>query len=348
MRKHAAIAIGFTTGCSLLGSTDGLSGPPADDAGVHASADGGVVDAPPPLADGEAHDATFGTAVVLSSGQLGPGAIAVNGTHVFFTNVEGATIGSVPKEGGKPTLVSVGGGGPPGDIFADPYSAVWLAANEGNEPFWSIDLTVPDSTAKSIGISPVQNATFVRGSHNSLGYFALYRSFGSWGATLYVKQSKTWTGADVGLGIPRAAVVDGLAAYVAVDSTIVVVPASAQSTVLCADQAVMDLAQDEQMLFWLTADGFVRSLAKSATGCTPVNLADNQGGLTQLTTDDANVYFTSSGVGAGSGVVSMVAKAGGLVTTLARNLNGPRGLAVDASGVYVAVHDDGNVIKIPR
>lgn len=110
------------------------------------------------------------------------------------------------------------------------------------------------------------------------------------------------------------------------------------------------LTVDLGNLYWAnylgdSSGGTPRIMTVDRTGATaPVVLADGQAGPTMVAQFGTHVYWTNN-VG---GTVMRVPKTGGLVEELASGQQAPAGLAVDTTAIYWVNRDDGMVMALAR
>jgi hypothetical protein len=203
----------------------------------------------------------------------------------------------------------------------------------------------------SFGNMPANAPKVVHAAEDAASYFVAYQYFAQAGIARLQKSTPQWfpvTTKENSTFSSLAA--DGLRVYVGTpDDVEVTSVAGGTLEVFAANQkAPTDLATDETHVYWLTASGEVVRLAKDKPGGAPEVLAAGQPALARLVLDGPLVHFTLGGGAVGDGAVRTVPKVGGAVKELARGLRGPAGLAVDATGLYVAVHDDGTVLRLAR
>jgi hypothetical protein len=337
----AIVATILAAGCSLFANTDRLSGsidPPTLDGGDSSIGSDGSIDS----ADAK----PFGELIVLASGQLGPSAIGLLGENVYFTNTDGNTVGVVPKAKGSVQTFAVAGGTPALDVFPNAKGIVWLKATNSLEALW--EMGRDGGTPHAIGVTPTNNARYVRAAEDGVSYVVAYVDYWRWGIVRLQKSGDVWSNVLQADGGVHAIASDGLFSYASVDNNIIAVDGAGVTTTFASKQPpTPDISTDADSVFWLTADGHVYRLDKKDAGGTPVELARDQAGLARIALFGENVYFTVGGA-MKDGRVRCVPKRGGPIAELAHGLGGPIGIAVDDSGAYVAVHDDGTIVRIPR
>jgi hypothetical protein len=149
---------------------------------------------------------------------------------------------------------------------------------------------------------------------------------------------------------------DGSSVYVAVVAQILAQSAvGGEPTVFYSgDQPIVDVIVDETYVMWVTASGQLMAQTKTA-GAASLTLATGITSPWRLAQLDQNIYWTSLGVGPGTGSIESVAKpvagsppdASTPVRVIAQNQSTPRGLFVDGSGIYWTNTGDGTVRMIP-
>jgi hypothetical protein len=331
----ALLAGGVAAGCFDLDPLTAGRGSVADGGDPVNDAGPGGGDASPDAADGGPR---FGAPVTLATGQPGPRSVALDATHVYWTNYEGGTLAKVPKGGAPAPTILVTGEVNPRDVLVDAVRLFWLSRSSDMRSS-SIDGTSPGDFAYMGGAArltadPV--AFYAVGDRPSM--FRRLKTAGPATETL-LPNGSTYT----------AIASDGANTFVGSSRGVLAGPTGTVPTPFAPNEgAINDLVADATTVYWITASGRLAKLDADKMGQTPVLLTDKQNGGIRLALDAANVYWTAAGAGAGDGKVRAIPKAGGAVTELAGGLNEPFGIAVDASGVYWANHGDGTLMKVTR
>lgn len=131
--------------------------------------------------------------------------------------------------------------------------------------------------------------------------------------------------------------------------------ATRAASVVAQGEGATAIALDDGFLFWTTADGRIRSAARTGATVGP-SVVDVATGLPEpaALAPDANgamLYFTARGTAAAGyadGVVGKVPKGGGAVTLLARGQARPEGIVVTETHVYWANNGDGSIRRVPK
>jgi len=344
-RSHRVVVSSIATACVVLG-TAGLAacfdlsgaGPAPDGAGVDASAPDGAADSSPAGEAGNEAGMPLGALVKVADGQTGARFVALSTTEVYWSTGAGSIV-AAPRSGGalRPVVQSAG----VLDIFIDGPRVVW-GSNANND--------VAIAYANTDGTGP--------GSYYGTGGGGLTRiavdSVAFWGARdiNLVRAPRTGspsTFAQAGTGKVIGLAADGLAVYFFDTETIYRAPGGLNATIFQAKEVPVDIAVDEKSVFWLNGTGTIMRLDKDKAGLeAPKPLTEGIGGLARMALDGDTLYFTAGGSVAGKGKVGAVPKAGGPVTEIAADQNGPFGIAVDATGVYWANYGDGTVMGRKR
>jgi hypothetical protein len=300
LRFVLALSLGGTgTAC---GARSQLVGP------TTSSVDGGVGNIDAPTSDGTSSNpdaactASLASALaILATNQHSPGAIAVDSTYVYWTDIDAAE-GVLPGTG-RVMRVSKCGGPPITLASAGMDEAVGIALDE-TSIYWTVD-----------SLSNAMSGSVVRLAKDG-------------GAPITLASGMFQQ--------PSYIVVDATNAYwsnfgsSSTDGTVMKMPLEGGDVVTVASsQAGIDgLTEDATSLYWI-AHGVVR-IAKA--GGTPLTLAPagTNGEGNVLAVDATNVYWTQ----ALEGLVLSVAVDGGGITTLASDQPQAASLAVDATNVY--------------
>jgi hypothetical protein len=250
-------------------------------------------------------DKTGGSVVVLASGQELPGGLAMNATHLFWSNAStgpNGTIMSVPKTGapdaGAPTLL------------ASEQIIPLAVAVLGSRVYWTNavnNVGVVSAVDAQGGVVEViaDNQDFPTGiAADTTGVY--------------------WVNHDGGQ-------------LMALD--FLTVPA--QIRVLASDLVQpAGLTLDTTNVYWSELAGNIRKKSK-LDGSTSVLLADQQGLPLSVAVDGIHVYWTDNA----KGVIARTSTAGGTVETVASGQNGPMYVAVDNLSVYWTNGGDGTIMR---
>jgi len=258
----------------------------------------------------------------LATGQDGAFALAVDDTNVYFTAIYAEVVGRVAKAGGS--VETLFAGAPRGFIFVDDTHAYISAGVEFSTflnrfpktgPFVETEV-VSQFSANRFAFDD-ERAFWSDASHQQIGSVP---KAGGTATTLATGQVKCFA-----LAVNTTTVFWGLFDA----EEIRAVPKSGGTPFLVVSGAGKPaaMAADDTHLYWITPDGVHRA---TFAGSSHEILAAVPSGLTSLTIDDANVYFSSLS----DGYVKAVSKNGGEVRTYATGLSDSFGLAVDDDAVY--------------
>jgi hypothetical protein len=337
--RAAAVVISTGAVACSLAALDGYSEPGPDPGPLPADAasDRGVAE------DGGGTGAT-----VLASGLQNPYALAIDATNVYFTtNFPGGAVYRCPKTGcgGAPSEIAGNQGGP---------HALALA---GERLFWAnVDEGAVRCRALAAGAQP-NVVTASKLAHtlaftNDRLYFDdgppldIIRGYTEWSSDGCV-QSSTTASVD-GQPSARALVMVGLHAFwiahgeVRTCELTADCPASGVQSLASAPSA-RSLAIDAFDVFFTNDDGTIQRVSR-AGGQAPVVLASGLTaplGIAVL----GDVFFTTTG---STPMVARVAKNGGPVTVLTRDVKRPLSIAADPTHVYFTDVDDGSVKRVTR
>ncbi len=350
--------------CSVIANFDGLVVEPAPcaDGGCDGSvqADGSLADdgGPMPMEDaGPLPDATASTdagpdapcvdscnaPILLASGSA-PAYVAVNQTHVYYTDSSAGTIRRVPIGGGSPQTIASGELSP-WVIAIDASYVYWTS----NEAYSSVGQATLDGGMKS-PLAPMQpyprgvavDSSYVYWSNesgNDAGPAGVVRAFFDGGGLLQVAVAAEpkdvvaaagyvyW--ADATAGTVNRALSDG----------------TMPTTIASGESSPWGLAVSNGRVFWTnyTATGTVKSKALAALGAAPTVHATGQHAPRAVVADANSVYWTNEDDGT---IRKAALTAGARVITLVAGEQAPHGIALDATYVYYAAHGGGRVMKV--
>jgi hypothetical protein len=296
--------------------------------------------------------------VILAAGQSMPYAIAIDETHVYWTNygdsvdVEGS-IARVPKVGGEPTTLVSGPLAQPNSIVVDGSDVYW--SNYGSGTIARVSKVGGSPIILAVGQSFASNVRVLGDDIFWLKYVGSH----------LIMRASAWDGGNV-------------------------------ATVVSANEPITGFAIDNSSVIWLNWNQ-QEVLKSPLAGGTPVVIASNQGSPRTVVVDANNAYWITEGpyyTGAimqgplngayppitlvpqlpesdqprrsialddnfaywtdrgkhlqSNGRVARVPIGGGDVEVLASTQASPVGIAVDDSAVYWTNVDDGTVRKLMK
>jgi sugar lactone lactonase YvrE len=278
--------------------------------------------------------------VALASGCDQPDQVAVDGTSVYWTEVSGGSVSTVPKGGGPASALASGQGSPYG-IALDATSVYWTTNED-------------DGAVVKIGKSGAGLTTLATGQNQpagiAVGGSTVYWTNSAFGEPGYVLDMGSSGGSIITLGqgeSPVGIAVNGSALYWANEgsgpSTGSVMRyafnGSAAVTLAGSLNAPSAIALDSSNVYWVTEDGF--AMKAPLTGGLVTTLASQQNDPLAIATDGTSVYWTNNG----DGSVVKVGVNGGATTTIATGSGNMGGIAVDATSVYWAAYTSGTIMK---
>lgn len=335
-------------GAGVVSGAGGSGGPGGDGFGGK----GGSAGAGGLGEGGEAGEGGAGGSVptLIATGQLSPRAVAVDSTHVYWSNYgtfpeANGSIMKAPKNGGAATPLVAGLTGPTAitidasNVFCVVYNAnhVIKVPKAGGGPTivgtggYSTDIAVNATHfywnrfdgAAAVMRYPVTQAgspIAVLSGLDSISQFEIDATSTYW--------------IDYGAGtINRAALAGGGIEVIA-----------------SGQYFPSALAVDASNAYWKTNDGMIAKV--QLTGGTPVVLATAQEALTaqdSMAVDGARVYWADAGdYPQSNGRIMAVAVGGGAPIEMAGGQARPMGVAVDVTHVYWASVADGTIWRAPK
>jgi hypothetical protein len=281
------------------------------------------------------------TPVVLADGQGTPWAIAVDGTHVYWSVwTNPGRIRRVPRDGGLVQTLATSEALPDGLALTSSH-VVW--ANTGGDTIRTVPLNggaVETLATVSAGSKPAGVA--VSDTH------AFWTNWSTGNVQRVALTGGTPEDLSTGNSLPHRIATDGIYVWWTNigDNAVRRVDTGGGGGISVADgqDAALGVAIDSANVYWTNqgdraisrssfANGAITVLAEAAT--TPAGIA----------VDDTYVYFTE---GHPTGSVSRVLKTGGTPETLATNQGSPLYIAVDAVSVYWTNREAGQVMRLAK
>lgn len=342
--RYSAVASGACTisGCLLLTNLSDLSG--GEGVGLDASAADVVfaVDVADGSSAADASSVTFGEPETLARDEPGVVGIGVDTAAIYWTNQATQTLTKLAKGGGAASIVLVNTKGPPTDLVVDPAGLSWIELT----PNAGFQRAKNDGSA----VTSIDGHVIVRLVGAGGRWLAASRSADT--VTWYVSVRDTTLvqigGVRSGTAVITAMTFDGTFVYLHAGGQILRgPPRDGSAEEVFATDVATDMISDGEKVYWLGSDGAVRALATASPGGEPAVLATGFVGLSRVVLDDA-LYVTASGLAPRSGKVVRIAKDGSSLEELATGLASPKGIAVDATGVYWVNTDDGTIMRLAR
>ncbi len=319
------------------GSGGGASG------GVKGTPDGGVV-----ACNGSVTSA--GRCLVrLATGQGFPGAVAIEGTNVYWVNDTGGEIMTVPVDGGTPVALATGENVSEA-LAVDGTNAYW------SEPTLSFLRSVPLSGGTASTLAPTGDEAL--GLTLGAGYVYWVTLTGNVGRVPVGGglPETIATGRPASTSYPAGIAVDNDSVYwggvtATTDGSggltklgvLLKMPRDGGSiATLASDPSTTmgGVVVNATNVYWSTHDS-IMTAALNGTGHTVV--ASGLGGAVQIAIDDTNVYWADGF----NGQVAAAPLSGGATTVLASGEFSALGVAVDALSVYWTVgNGSGTVSKV--
>ena len=275
--------------------------------------------------------------VVVASNRARPSGIALDGTHIYWTN--SATSGSVMKvalAGGKPMTVAASQASPDG-IAVDGKSLYWTSSSGSVT-------SAPVEGGKTTPVASKQDQPTAIAAQNGAVYWVNQTGSGS---VMKAKAGDAPKAIATGLNMPCGVAVDdqnvyytsygsGTLSRVGLDGGKPALMASAQSF-------PCNVAVHGDSVFWVNTGKPSAVMKLSLAGGEAKALASDIAAPSGVATDGKHVYWTTTDKG---GAVLRVSVAGGKPETLAKGVGNPAAIAV-AQGVLVfADYSGGDVYKI--
>jgi len=285
---------------------------------------------------------------VIASGQSTPTNVALDDTHLYWTNqVPGGAVMRVPRLGGTAEMVATKTK-TPGGLAVDGSSVFWSEFESGGS-IWRLDKSDVGDASKAVELHTGQGTSLTLIADGTRVFWVTPGTVRS-----VFKTGGGYVQLADGQGTP-AGLVSGLGfVFWTNTSTGTVVGTSLSDldagikTLASGQSYPSGLAADISNLYWANhmadADGGLpRIMAVSRTGSVaPKVLADDQAGPIGVAQRGTYVYWTNN-VG---GTVMRVLKTGGAAEELASGQQAPGGIAVDSTAIYWVNRDDGNVMAL--
>ncbi len=237
-----------------------------------------------------------GTPMIIASGQLGPGNLAVNSTHAYWISTD--SVMTVQLDGGGlATLWTSPSGGSLSALTTDSTSIYVIANNTTNSDGSVMKMQLD-------GGNPVPLASgqiYGEGLAVDSNYLYFLQAIPSKGCPCNVMK----------------VLLDG-----------------GGLTTLAASQSAYSFAVDSTSLYWTVFSVGGSIMKVQLDGGNLTTLAPNQDSPYDLVVDSTNIYWTNANNGSGVGEVMKAGLNGECLTTLAAGAIAPGGIAMDATSVY--------------
>jgi hypothetical protein len=272
-------------------------------------------------------------------GQSHPFDLALDSTHVYWTNLNAGVVG-VGKNSGLPMTLPTFGYP---DQIAATDSRVYFTDNNGAG---SIRATSLGGSVSDLAFGANLDYPGAIGVNASYVYFGDHNG-GNGGAIRRIplpNGSGTPTLISTGYGEPNALTLDSTSVYFTTRGGYVAKAAldgSAQMQLASGQGTLGYIAVDATSVFYARSDDGTVDKVPLAGGAAPMAIATNQSMPFGIALDGQHVYFTNRG----SGTVARVGLDGGNVDTLATNQSMPYDIAVDATSVYWT-NEGGTVMRL--
>lgn len=353
MRRIAGTAIAVVVGsliaggCSLLTSTDGLSGGEGAGEGGSSSDGASALDGRADGAgDGGAPGSDGGPIPVAVTGEKTSETIGLTATDVFF--------GAGETEVRSCILGGCAGGG---TVLSSGASKIWAVTAGAGRVFWTND--VPDgATVESCSASGGGGAVLDTGAGQGIVTDGARVLWAMKSGTIEHCPLSGCAGAPAvflsGMSGLRMLVVAGADLYFGASKTIGRCPLSGcpggtPTIVYSGTSNVFGVAVDQTSFYWVDDldDGSVFSCPLAGCPASPKVLATGVKKPHMIATDGASVYFTSKDPTDGAVLKCPVGGCpGGKPTVLAAKQRDPKAIALDATHVYWGV--EGGIYKLPK
>jgi hypothetical protein len=338
--------------------------------------DGAAPDGPRPP-DDAGEGGPVGGGNVVASGQAKPWGIAVDATHVYWTNEGDGTVLRMDRAGSPPTFVARGQP-EPHQLIVDANQVIWHNANllnrNGDDAGAELleiaflakadvgGIALPDKIETRRGASEIRRIAAAASADNQLwtttrDQVRRYRRNAD-------NNDRTMQN-NLGGKEPTAVAADDTYVYwflqtphelwragkLAEQAGAGIAADPELLTTLTANPEIADMVVDQGHLYTVTKGGLVLKMDTADAGA-PQTLATGFPFPHAIVHDDNNVYFTHGNDDAeGEGQVVMVPKAGGAPRVLAKGLGKLRGIATLAAGdgtrnVYWAGYGDGTIRSV--
>lgn len=286
---------------------------------------------------------------VLATGQTLPSNVALDSTHLYWTNQQpGGAVSRVPRSGG-PVEVVAQLSLAPGGIAVDDTAVFWSEfASAGS--VWRLDKSSIGDTTAAVELASGQGTSTALALDGNRVYWTtpgtIRRTFKTGGSVETIASGQETPGGLVAqLGLAFWTNVMG-GTVVGLDTN-----SDGGVHVFATGQGFpAGLTADLGNLYWANnvadTDGgspAIMTIAKLNV-TTPTVLAGGQAGPLGIAQFGTHIYWTNNG----GGTVMRVLKTGGTPEVLASGQQAPAGIAVDATAVFWVNRDDGTVAAVAQ